>query len=40
MPARMIYQRYDGSQSTAELADEFCVSPLAMGYRLANLGLR
>lgn len=40
MPARMIYHRYDGSQSTADLADEFCVSPLAMGYRLANLGLR
>ena len=40
MPARMIYERYDGSRSTAELADDFRVSQLAMGYRLANLGLR
>jgi transcriptional regulator with XRE-family HTH domain len=40
MPARMIYGLYDGSQSTADLAERFCVSKLAMGYRLANLGLR
>jgi hypothetical protein len=40
MPARMIFEQYDGSQSAADLADLFCVSQLAMGYRLANLGLR
>lgn len=40
MPARMVYEHYDGSQSAADLAEEFCVSRLAMGYRLANLGLR
>jgi transcriptional regulator with XRE-family HTH domain len=40
MPARMIHEFDDGGRSTSDLAELFDVSGLAMGYRLANLGLR
>ena len=40
MPAGMIHRFDDGELSTSELAQLFNVSDLAMGYRLANLGLR
>jgi transcriptional regulator with XRE-family HTH domain len=40
MPARMIHEFDDGDRSTSDLAELFDVSGLAMGYRLANLGLR
>ena len=40
MPARMIHEFDDGDRSTSDLAELFDVSALAMGYRLANLGLR
>lgn len=40
MPAWMIQRFDDGERSASELAELFDVSGLAMGYRLANLGLR
>jgi transcriptional regulator with XRE-family HTH domain len=40
MPARMVHEFDDGERSTSDLAELFDVSGLAMGYRLANLGLR
>ena len=40
MPAGMIQRLEDNERSTSELAELFDVSGLAMGYRLANLGLR
>jgi Zn-dependent peptidase ImmA (M78 family) len=40
MPATVVYESYGSTISTAELADQFEVSQLAMGYRLAALGLR
>jgi Zn-dependent peptidase ImmA (M78 family)/DNA-binding XRE family transcriptional regulator len=40
MPAWMIQRLDNGARSASELADLFDVSGLAMGYRLANLGLR
>ena len=40
MPAQLVHTAFEGSQSATELAVEFEVSELAMGYRLVNLGLR
>jgi Zn-dependent peptidase ImmA (M78 family)/DNA-binding XRE family transcriptional regulator len=40
MPARLLHQFDDGERSAGDLAGLFDVSALAMGYRLANLGLR
>ena len=40
MPAVLVHEAFTRTTSVAELAREFDVSQLAMGYRLANLGLR
>lgn len=40
MPRRILAPAYATSRSPAELARDFQVSEIAMGYRLVNLGLR
>jgi Zn-dependent peptidase ImmA (M78 family)/DNA-binding XRE family transcriptional regulator len=40
MPRRLMSAAFERSQDPSELADQFKVSRLAMGYRLVNLGLR
>lgn len=40
MPTGLIHQFDNGERSASDLAQLFDVSALAMGYRLANLGLR
>ena len=40
MPATWIAESYRKTQAVADLAERFRVSQVAMGYRLANLGLR
>lgn len=40
MPARLVHEAFADNQSTRLLATRLNVSELAMGYRLANLGLR
>lgn len=40
MPAAVVYPWFSRTDSVSELAHQFGVSQLAMGYRLANLGLR
>jgi len=40
MPRRLLAEANAAERSTAELASQFEVSEIAMGYRLLNLGLR
>jgi Zn-dependent peptidase ImmA (M78 family)/DNA-binding XRE family transcriptional regulator len=40
MPRRLIAAEFKQSQDPSKLAVRFCVSEIAMGYRLVNLGLR
>jgi len=40
MPRKLMSEAFGMSQDPSELADQFQVSELAMGYRLVNLGLR
>lgn len=40
MPTAVVYDSFSRTDSVAQLARQFEVSELAMGYRLANLGLR
>jgi Zn-dependent peptidase ImmA (M78 family)/DNA-binding XRE family transcriptional regulator len=40
MPASLVRQAFQKTEAVHKLADSFGVSPLAMGYRLLDLGLR
>ena len=40
MPAAWVRERFLAGRSVPQLLSDFDVSPIAMGYRLTNLGLR